>query len=249
MMRHFAFVALVGSAMPFTLLAWGEEHITSALTSVLNASTPLFAAAFAAMAGQERLRRTQIGGLALGIVGVAVAAGLGATDLSGSSVTGTLAATGAGACYGLAAVYVRRHLAGTQPIVAAAGQLTMGAILLAPVALATSITHGADLAPNRVASLVLLGTVGTGVAFVLYYRIISDLGPTKATLVTYIVPVVAVAVGIVVLDEPFEWRLVAGGLLTVGGIAAVTAPPRRPRGPRPPHAPVTPEVAGTPSGS
>jgi drug/metabolite transporter (DMT)-like permease len=248
-MRHFAFVALVGSAMPFTLLAWGEEHITSALTSVLNASTPLFAAAFAAMAGQERLRRTQIGGLALGIVGVAVAAGLGATDLSGSSVTGTLAATGAGACYGLAAVYVRRHLAGTQPIVAAAGQLTMGAILLAPVALATSITHGADLAPNRVASLVLLGTVGTGVAFVLYYRIISDLGPTKATLVTYIVPVVAVAVGIVVLDEPFEWRLVAGGLLTVGGIAAVTAPPRRPRGPRPPHAPVTPEVAGTPSGS
>jgi drug/metabolite transporter (DMT)-like permease len=245
MLRHFGIVAFVGSALPFTMLAWGEERITSALTSVLNASTPLFTAAIAALAGQEHLRRAQVGGLGLGIVGVSVAAGLGASDLSGSSVTGTLAAVGAGACYGVAAVYVRRNLVGVSPLVAAAGQLTMGSILLAPLALGTSVTNGVDLTPTRVVSLVLLGTLGTGLAFVLYYRIIGELGPTKATLVTYIVPVIAVVVGILVLDEPFEWRLVAGGLLTVGGIAAVTLPPRRPAGP-PAGRPSPEPVAGAP---
>lgn len=225
MLRHFALVGFFGAALPFTMLAWGEERITSALTAVLNASTPLFAAAIAVLAGQERLRRVQVGGLAVGVVGVAVAAGLGASDLSGSSVTGTLAAVGAGACYGLGAVYVRRNLVDVRPMVAAAGQLTMGAIMLTPVALATSTSHGVSLTPSRVGAVLLLGAVGTGLAFVLYYRIIADLGPTKATLVTYIVPVVAVVAGIVVLDEPFEWRLVAGGVLTVAGIAAVTAPP------------------------
>src|SRR5688500_1831203 len=79
--RWAAVVGLVGSAVPFTLLAWGEQRISSALTAVLNASTPLFTAVFAALAGQERLRRVQVGGLAVGIVGVAVAAGLGSSDL------------------------------------------------------------------------------------------------------------------------------------------------------------------------
>jgi drug/metabolite transporter (DMT)-like permease len=225
MVRHFGLVAFFGAVLPFTLLAWGEERITSALTSVLNASTPMFTAAIAVLAGQERLRRMQVGGLAIGIAGIAVAAGFGASDLSGSSVTGTVAALGAGACYGVAAVYVRRNLGGVSPIVAAAGQLTMGSLLLAPVAVATSALHGVELAPNRVGAVLLLGALGTGLAFVLYYRIIADLGPTKATLVTYIVPLVAVVAGIVVLDEPFEWRLVVGGVLTVAGIAGVTAPP------------------------
>jgi drug/metabolite transporter (DMT)-like permease len=252
MLRHFVVVAFVGAALPFTLLAWGEERITSALTAVLYASTPLFAAAFAVLAGQERLRRVQVGGLTVGIAGVAAAGGLGTSDLSGSSLAGTAAAVGAGACYGLSAVYVRRHLIGVRPMVAAAGQLTAGALLLTPLALATSVSHGVSLTPNRVAAVLLLGAVGTGLAFVLYFRTIADLGPTKATLVTYIVPVVAVVVGILVLDEPFEWRLVAGGVLTVAGIAAVTAPRgltlpwsrRRPRRADPVPADVPTHLAG-----
>ena len=78
MLRHFAVVTLAGNIVPFTLLAWGEQHITSALTAVLNASTPLFTALFAAVALHERLRPVQVVGLAVGVVGVSVAAGLGA---------------------------------------------------------------------------------------------------------------------------------------------------------------------------
>ncbi len=230
-LRHYAVAATVGNIVPFTLLAWGEQHITSALTAVLNASTPLFTAVFAAVGLSERLRPVQIGGLALGIAGVAVAAGLGASDLEGSSTGGALAAILAGAGYGLAFVYMRRHLVSYPPIVAATGQLATGAVMLFPVAAFTSIADGVSLTPTRLGAILALGAIGTGMAYVLNYRIIGDLGPTKASLVTYVIPVVAVVVGIVVLDEPFEWRLVVGGLLTVGGIAAVKRSSARERGP------------------
>ena len=222
-LRHYAVAATTGNIVPFTLLAWGEQHITSALTAVLNASTPLFTAVFAAIALSERLRPVQIAGLALGMAGVAVAAGLGASDLEGSSTAGALAAILAGAAYGIAFVYMRRHLVSYPPVVAATGQLATGAVMLFPLAALTSIVDGVSLTPTRLGAILALGVVGTGLAYVLNYRVIGELGPTKASLVTYVIPVVAVVVGIVVLDEPFEWRLVVGGLLTVGGIAAVNA--------------------------
>jgi drug/metabolite transporter (DMT)-like permease len=223
MLWHFAVVTLAGNIVPFTLLAWGEQHITSALTAVLNASTPLFTALFAAVALHERLRALQVLGLGVGVVGVSVAAGLGASDLAGSSLAGALAAVLAGAAYGVTFIYMRMHLLSIPPIVAATGQLTTGAVLLFPVAAITSAGGGVHLTPTRVLAIVLLGTLGTGVAYVLNYRVVADLGPTKASLVTYIIPVVAVILGIVVLDEPFEWRLVIGGALTVLGIAAVNS--------------------------
>jgi drug/metabolite transporter (DMT)-like permease len=221
--RHFAVMALVASVVPFTLLAWGEQRITSALTAVLNASTPLFTALFAGIAGQERLRPLQALGLGVGVVGVAVAAGLGAADVQGSSIAGALAAIGAGACYGMGLVYSRRHLMVLPPLVAAAGQLAAGAVILAPLALATSVTSGFALTPSRAVSMLLLGVFGTGVAYLIFYGLIADLGPTKTSIVTYLVPVVAVMAGIVVLDEPFEWRLIVGGVVTVSGVAAVSS--------------------------
>lgn len=239
--RHFVIVATIGSVAPFTMLAWGEQRITSALTAVLNASTPLFTALLAGASGQERLRPLQIAGLGCGLAGVAIAAGFGASDLTGSSVAGSVAAVAAGACYGAAFVYTRRHLVGIAPLRAATGQLLAGTLVLAPIALTTSAVDGVDLSWRRVGAIVALGVAGTGLAYVLNYRIIGDLGATKASLVTYIVPVVAVFVGIVVLDEPFEWRLVLGGLVTVAGIAAVTLGRRAPT-PSPTREPV-PSVA------
>ena len=217
--RHFTVVAVTGSAVPFTLLAWGEQHISSALTAVLNASTPLFAALFVAATLGDRLRGWQWGGLALGFAGVAVAAGVGGADLAGSSTAGKAAAVAAGACYGLAMTYTKAHLVSIPPLVAAAGQLVMATLLLTPVAVATSLSRGISLTPRRVAAVVLLGVFGTGIAYVLNYRSIAELGPTVASTVTYLVPVVAVSVGVLFLGEDFHLRLVAGGVLTVAGIA------------------------------
>lgn len=221
-LRPFAVVATVGTMLPFSLLAWAEQDITSALTAVLNASTPLFTATFSAVALRERLRPLQLAGLVVGIAGVGLAVEIGTSDLHGSSLTGALAAVGAGLCYGLAFVYVRKHLTRIPPLVAATGQLTAGSVLLAPVALVTSLDEGVSLTPTRVLSLLLLGAVGTGLAFFLNYGIVAELGATRASLVTYLVPVVAVAVGVIALGEPFEWRLVLGATLTIAGIAGVT---------------------------
>lgn len=221
MLRHFAVAALLGNALPFTMLAWGEERITSALTAVLNASTPLFTSVAAALYLGDRLHRWQVVGLLAGFAGVGVAAGFGGSDLAHSSVLGSLAAVGAGLCYGLAFAYMRRHLTGIEPTVAAAGQLVAATALLLPFAVATSATSGLELDGHRAGAIAALGTIGTGVAYVLNYRVIAELGATRASMVTYVVPVVAVAVGIVVLGEPFELRMVAGGLLIIGGIALV----------------------------
>jgi len=217
--RHFTVMAVAGSAVPFTLLAWGEQHVSSALTAVLNASTPLFAALVVAAALGERLRAPQWGGLALGFAGVGVAAGLGAADMAGSSVAGEAAAVAAGACYALSMTYAKVHLVSIPPLVAAAGQLVVATVLLAPVALATTLSEGISLTPRRLAAVTLLGVLGTGFAYVLYYRSIAVLGPTVTSTVTYLVPIVAVTVGVLFLREEFHLRLLAGGALTVVGIA------------------------------
>jgi drug/metabolite transporter (DMT)-like permease len=222
MWRHLAVAALFGNVLPFSLLAWGEERVTSALTAVLNASTPLFTALAGAVLLGERLKRAQLVGLAIGMAGVAVAAGVGGRDLADSSATGALAAVGAGACYGLAFTYMSRHLLGLPSVVGAAGQLVAGTVLLGPLAIVVTAGTGVSLTPTQALALLLLGVLGTGVAYVLYYRLVADVGPTRASLVTYLVPLVAVTVGVVVLDEPFHLRVLAGGALIVGGIALVT---------------------------
>ena len=236
--RHFVVVALVGSAIPFTLLAWGEQHISSALTAVLNAATPLFAALFAGLLLGDRLRPAQAAGLTLGFVGVAVAVGLAVEDLTGAALGGELAAVVAGAGYGLAFAYSRRHLTTIPPVVAAGGQLLAATVLLAPFALVTSVRQGFHPTPTRVAAVVLLGVLGTGVAYVLSYRLIADLGPTRASLVTYLIPIVAVTVGVLFLDEAFSLRLVVGGGLTIAGIALLNV-----AGPPPASLPVAPGAA------
>jgi drug/metabolite transporter (DMT)-like permease len=215
-------VALVGQR-PAVHHAWrgGEERIASNLTAVLNASTPLFAAAFGAGVLRERLRPTAVVGLVVGADRRCRGRRRRRRRPRRSSLAGGLASVAAGACYGYSFTYMKAHLLHLPAEVAAAGQLAVGAVLLAPVALATSAAEGIDLAPHRVLAVVILGVVGTGYAYVLSYRVVADLGPTTASLVTYLIPVVAVAVGVALLDEVFHLRVLAGGALIVAGIALV----------------------------
>ena len=217
--RHLLVMGIVFNVVPFTLLAWGEERITSALAAVLNATTPMFAALLTAVMLAERLRRVQLVGILLGFAGVAIAAGVGGADLAGSSVVGSLSIIAAAACYGFGFAYARRNLGETPPLVAATGQLVAGSLVILPFAVVTSVTEGIDLAPHRVLAVVLLGVLGTGYAHLLNYRSIAEVGPTRASVVTQLVPVVAITVGVLFLDEPFHLRIVAGAALTLFGIA------------------------------
>ena len=219
--RHFFVMGLTYSAVPFTLLAWGEQHISSSVAAVGNATTPLFTALGASLALAERLHRPQIVGLVLGFVGVAVAAGLAGRDVTHSSSLGVLASVAAAACYGVAFIYARRNLGDVPPLVAAAGQLVAASIVMVPIAVTTTLVSGIHLTLTRAASIILLGVFGTGFAYAVNYRNIKLLGPTRASLVTYFVPVVAITVGVVLLGEAFSARLIVGTVITVGGVALV----------------------------
>ena len=227
--RHAAVAAVFANIIPFTLLAWGEERITSALTAVLNASTPLFTAIAGFLYLKSRLGKVEVLGLLVGLAGVAVAAGIGGSDLADSSIAGSLASIFAGAGYGIALTYTAKHQLHVPAEVAAAAQLTCGALMLAPVAITTTAIDGIDLEPHRILAITLLGAVGTGFAYLLYYRSVADLGPTTTSLVTYLIPVVAVLVGIVVLDEAFHLRMLVGGVMIVAGILLVQRRLRLPR--------------------
>jgi drug/metabolite transporter (DMT)-like permease len=219
---HFLVVGVAGSAVPFALLAWGEQHIDSGLTAVLNASTPLFTAALAVPLLGERARPRVVAGLVVGFVGVGIVSGIGGSDLTGTDVLAALAPVAAGACYGFTFCWAARHLLGIPPLVAATGQVTAAAIVLAPFAAVTSVAHGVVPDWQAIGSLLLLGALGTGLAYVLSFRVIAELGPTVASLCTYIIPVVALAVGWVVLDETITLRIVVGGLVIVASILVVT---------------------------
>ena len=230
---HLLVLGLTMSVLPFMLIGWGEEHVSSALASVLNACTPLFAAGFAAGLLGERLRLPQLVGMAFGFFGVAVAAGLGGGDLAGSSLLGSAAVVLASAGYGFGFAYANRFTTGLSALQLSFGQLLAGTVLLAPVAAVDVAAGRVDLGPGAALCLVLLGALGTGYAYLLNYRTLQESGATVASLVTYLVPLVAVAAGILVLDEPFSLSLVLGGLIVVLGVALVQGRLFAPRQPAP----------------
>jgi drug/metabolite transporter (DMT)-like permease len=218
---HLAVMGLAMSAIPFLLIGWGEVHISSALASVLNACTPLFAAGFAAALLGERLRPPQLVGVAVGFVGVAVVAGVGGGDLAGSSLLGSAAVVLASAGYGFGFAYANRFTAGLSALQLSFGQLLAATLILTPVAAADVAAGRVDLGPMAALCLFLLGALGTGYAYLLNYRTLQESGATVASLVTYLVPLVAVAAGVLVLGEPFSFRLVLGGLIVILGVALV----------------------------
>lgn len=218
---HLAVMGVVANIIPFFLFGWGEQRISSGLAGVMNGTVPLFTLAFASLLlPEERFSAERAVGLAVGFVGVVLVIGPWDQNPLTSSVPGQLACLLAAACYGISFVYTRRHLAqrGYPPMVLAASQLGVAATTLwvaAPVVARQPVTW----TPLVAGSVLLLGAVGTGLAYLLYYRLITEDGATTASLVTYLIPVVAVIVGVVALREPVTWNLFAGALVVIVGVA------------------------------
>jgi drug/metabolite transporter (DMT)-like permease len=217
---HLVVMALVANIAPYVLFTWGEQRVSSGLAGTLNATTPLFTMALVLVTGWERLSVIRASGLVLGFAGVVVLAAPWHSSTGLGSLTGVGACLLAAACYGVSYVYARRFLAGRglPPLVLSAGQLSAGTLmlgLLAPVAARQPVT----LTPEVVGSLLMLGLLSTGVAYVLNYRLIMDEGATAASTVTYLIPFVAVLLGAMVLGEPITWNLFLGAMIVLTGVA------------------------------
>jgi len=209
------FLSIVQVAAPFLLITFGEKHIASSLAGILVASAPIFTALLAFRLDRAELATGwRLVGIMLGIVGVVLLFGV---DLSGDSAAllGGLMVLLASLGYAIGPFEMKRKLQGVQPVGIAAATMTVAALLLTPVIpfVWPAQTPGID----TIASLLVLGAGGTGIAFLIFYTLIAEVGPGRATVVAYIAPAFSVVYGVVLLDESFTAGTAAGLALILAG--------------------------------
>jgi len=220
----FAVLAILGSLVPWVAIAFGEQSISSALASILNATTPLWTAVFAYwVTPAERPSGLNYLGVAIGFLGTGI---LIAPDLIGqplrASTIGTLAVLGAASSYAVSALVARRRLRGVSPLQVGFWQQALAAPLALALALPTiGATH---LTVPSIAAMLFLGAGGSGIAFLLYYFMMNTLGATRATTVTFLVPVTAVFWGATLLREAITIPIVTGMAVILLGLYLTSRP-------------------------
>ncbi len=216
---HITVAALFGNASPYLLFAVGEQSVNSSTAGILNATTPLWTMLIALATRHQRSTSVrQVAGLVVGFGGALLI--FSPWKGSGFGSAGAIECLAAAASYGISFVYMDRFLArrGISPVALAACQLLAASILVA-------ITFGVTGAPSPrldvtvVTSIAVLGLIGTGMAYVLNYQIITSEGATVASTVTYLLPVVAIVLGVLVLNEQITLLIVAGIALILAGVA------------------------------
>jgi drug/metabolite transporter (DMT)-like permease len=208
-------LAAIQVAGPFLLISYGERHISSGLTGILVASAPIFTALLAPLFDTaERSSGTALTGIVLGMLGVALIFGLDLGD-AGSALGGGLMVLAASAGYAVGGFMVKRSFSALDAIGVVTATMALSALLSLPVAAATA----PDSAPSggTIAAMLALGIGGTGIAFAIFYTLIAELGPARASLVAYIAPGFAVFYGVTLQDEVLTVTTVLGLLLIVGG--------------------------------
>jgi drug/metabolite transporter (DMT)-like permease len=211
-------------ALPFMLITLGELEVPSGLTAVLISPASLFVALFAPWIDpSERIGRMQAAGMLVGLAGVALVVGVESVQTTGE-LLGALAMLGAAACYALSSFVVKGrygHLAAMQTSLVS---ITVAAIVTLPLALATLPGDVPGL--RAVAAVVALGAVGTALAFIIFYKLINEVGAGRASLVSYLAPGVALFYGALLLDEAITAAAVAGLVLILAGVTVASRGPR-----------------------
>ncbi len=220
----FLVMGLLNNVIPFGLMTWGQLHVESGLTSILNAATAVFGVIVAAMVfADERLTVRKIIGVGLGFLGVATAIGLEQFLTFDLRSTAQLAILGGTISYAFASAWARKRLGNLPPQIAAAGMLTGSTLVLIPAALIIDGPVGFDLQPVTWAAIAYYALIATAGAYLLYYRVLAMAGAGNLMLVTLLIPPVAIVLGAWVLDEELPPRAFVGfallglGLLILNG--------------------------------
>ncbi|MGW2563738.1 DMT family transporter [Streptomyces sp. NPDC001514] len=216
------------NALPFSLFAYAELTIPSTLAGICNATSPLWGMALSLVAlSEDRPTRRRVAGLGIGFIGVLTVLGVW-QGFSGLDVTGTAMALLASLSYPVGWIYVRRTLAGSthSNLSLTGAQLLLATLQLALVTpLFTTLPTSFPVMP--LLAVIALGALGTGFAMLLQYGLVAEVGPTTATMVTYFIPVIATAAGVMLLDERLGWNTPVGAVIVLAG-AALTQSGRRP---------------------
>jgi drug/metabolite transporter (DMT)-like permease len=215
--RWLVVVGLVNTLLPFWLLSWGETRIDSGLASIIQGAVPIFNALVAfAFFREERVGGLRLVGLGVGFVGVALLVG----EQPHGKLLGALAVVAMALCYAIGTLIAGRYLRGTPPLVVALASTAVSTIAVLPVGVIQApaeMWHG-----KTIAAILVLGLVGTAIAYLLFFALIQRAGANYATLVTYLIPPIALAYGAIFLGESFGWPAFASLALILVGVALAT---------------------------
>jgi drug/metabolite transporter (DMT)-like permease len=218
-----AVLAIVANVIPFALIAWAELHIDSGEASVLNSTMPLFTALFAAFVlAEEESTMARVLGLVAGVGGVALLGGRDIVHITNANVLGQLAVVLGAACYGASAVYARTLLREDDPITLTGVQLCFGAMFALVLSLSIDgVPHYETMGVKSWLALLMLGLVASGIAQWVYLWLVDNMGSVRASLVTYVIPVVGLLLGWAALGEHLRPSVIGGFALIIAGVAAV----------------------------
>lgn len=217
--RHYLLLGLFNSALPFLLFSYAAQQLSASLMSIINATAPLWGAVFAAVLARQLFSAKVALGLLLGVVGVALLVGLDPVLLQVGTGVAVLACLGAAACYGVASVYAKVR-SGVGAFSNAHGSMWAATLLLLPWLPSTTPVA----MPNAAVWLAVLalGVLCSGIAYILYFRLVADLGAASALSVTFLIPLFGVLWGHVFLHEPVGWNTALGALVVIAGTVLVT---------------------------
>jgi drug/metabolite transporter (DMT)-like permease len=222
--RHFLIIGLLNSAVPFVLYSFAALVIPAAMEAIFNSMSPMFGALFGALWLNETLTPRKIAGLLLGVGGVVVMSSLGGLSLDLPTVLAVLACVLAPLCYGLAGTYIKRHAGQVRPMAVAGGSQLFGGLALLPfVVLFPPPVPAIDT--RLVLIIVCFALLCSGVAYIIYYKLIADVGPTKALTVTFLIPVFALLWGLIFLNEAVTASMIFGAAIILVGTFLVAARP------------------------
>jgi drug/metabolite transporter (DMT)-like permease len=218
--RQYLVIGALNSAIPFVLISTAELHLTASLASILNATSPLFGALIAAAWIKEPLTPKKIVGIALGVTGVTVLAGWSPLTLSGVVILSIGASLSGALFYGLAGVYTKARAAGAPALGMAVGSQLFASVLLLP--LVPMALPSAAPSARVIACVLALALFCTALAYVLYFRLIVDVGPTRAITVTFLIPISGVVWAMLFLGEDIKPGTLLGCGIILVGTALVT---------------------------
>lgn len=222
MYGHLAVMGFFSVALPFSLITWAEQHVDSSLAAVLTGAVPIFTIPIAALLlADERVTTNRLLGVLFGLVGVAVVVGFDPASLMGGALLPELALIGAAASYALGGVYARRMVHGLRPMIPALLQVAFALVMVAIPALALERPWASSFTVEALVAVAWLGLLGSGLAYLVFFRLLGRWGATRTTLVAYLLPIWGIVLGALVLSEPIDARLVAGTALVIGGIGLV----------------------------
>lgn len=220
--KPFAFLGIFNIALPFVLVTISEQYISSGMASILNSTVPFFTIILLPLfVPQESISVKQALGLLVGFVGVVVLVSDRLTGVLQTFNWGWLLVLIASVSYAIAAVFARRVTVGMHPAAQALGQNIVANLAVWPLAFILEGPITLPRQPMTWISILWLGLMATAVGTFFYYSLMNQVGATRTTLTTYVFPLVGVILGILILDERLDWRLLTGGILVIAGVAIV----------------------------